>query len=111
MDNDLTSIQEARDLVNAAHTAQMIWAKAGQEQVDRVCAAMAEAAFQASERLGCSACEETGYGIPAHKKLKNEFGSRSVWESIKNIKTVGVVGHDPIRRIYEIAWPVGWWQL
>jgi len=107
MDNDLTSIQEARDLANAAHTAQLSWAKASQEQVDRVCAAMAEAAYQASERLGCAACEETGYGIPAHKKLKNEFGSRSVWESIKNVKTVGVVGQDPTRRIYEIAWPVG----
>ncbi|MGA9397114.1 MAG: aldehyde dehydrogenase family protein [Anaerolineaceae bacterium] len=107
MDNDLTSIQEARDLANAAHTAQLSWAKAGQEQVDRVCAAMAEAAYQASERLGRVACEETGYGVPAHKKLKNEFGSRSVWESIKNVKTVGVVGHDPARRIYEIAWPVG----
>ena len=68
---------------------------------------MAEAAFQASERLGRMACEETGYGIPAHKKLKNEFGSRSVWESIKDMKTVGVVAHDPNRRIYEIAWPVG----
>jgi acetaldehyde dehydrogenase (acetylating) len=107
MDHDLTSIQEARDLVNAAHSAQQVWAKASQEQVDRVCAAMAEAAFQASERLGRAACEETGYGIPAHKKIKNEFGSRSVWESIKDVKTVGVVAHDPTRRIYEIAWPVG----
>jgi acetaldehyde dehydrogenase (acetylating) len=107
MDHDLTSIQEARDLVNAAHSAQQVWAKASQEQVDRVCAAMAEAAFQASERLGRAACEETGYGIPAHKKIKNEFGSRSVWESIKDVKTVGVVAHDPTRRIYQIAWPVG----
>jgi acetaldehyde dehydrogenase (acetylating) len=107
MDHDLTSIQEARDLVNAAHSAQQVWAKATQEQVDRVCAAMAEAAFQAAERLGRAACEETGYGIPAHKKIKNEFGSRSVWESIKDVKTVGVVAHDPTRRIYEIAWPVG----
>jgi acetaldehyde dehydrogenase (acetylating) len=107
MDLDLTSIQEARDLVNAAHASQQVWVKANQEQVDRVCAAMAEAAFQASESLGRMACEETGYGIPAHKKIKNEFGSRSVWESIKDVKTVGVVAHDPAKRIYEIAWPVG----
>jgi acetaldehyde dehydrogenase (acetylating) len=107
MDQDLSSIQEARELATAAHEAQLIWAKASQEQVDRACAAMAEAAFQAAERLGQMACEETGYGYPAHKKLKNEFGSRAVWESIKDIKTVGVVAHDPTRRIYEIAWPVG----
>ncbi|MBN2678172.1 MAG: aldehyde dehydrogenase family protein [Anaerolineaceae bacterium] len=107
MDQDLISIQEARDLVNAARAAQQTWAKASQEQVDRVCAAMAEAAFQAAEMLGREACEETGYGIPAHKKIKNEFGSRSVWESIKDVKTVGVVGHDSARKLYEIAWPMG----
>jgi acetaldehyde dehydrogenase (acetylating) len=107
MDHDLTSIQESRDLVNSAHSAQQIWATASQEQVDRVCEAMAEAAYQAAERLGRMACEETGYGVPAHKKIKNEFGSRSVWESIKNVKTVGIVAHDPQRRLYEIAWPIG----
>ncbi len=106
-DKDLVSIQEARILAVAAHEAQKIWAAASQADVDRVCAAMAEAAYQASERLGRMASEETGYGVPEHKKLKNEFGSRYVWESIKDIKTVGVIGHDPVRRIYEIAWPAG----
>ncbi len=90
-----------------AGDAQRIWANATQEQVDRVCAAMAEAAYLASERLGRDAAEETGYGVPAHKKLKNEFGSRHVWESIKDIKTVGVVRYDSTRKVYEIAWPMG----
>lgn len=107
MDKDLASIQEARELAAAAFEAQRVWAKASQEQVDRVCAAMAEAAYQASERLGRLAAEETGYGVPAHKKLKNEFGSRILWESIKDIKTVGVIGYDAAKRIYEIAWPMG----
>jgi acetaldehyde dehydrogenase (acetylating) len=107
LDKDLLSIQQARQMVEAAHAAQQIWAKASQEQVDRVCAAMAEAAFQASERLGRMASEETGYGVPEHKKLKNEFASKHVWESIKNVKTVGVVRHDPQTRVYEIAWPMG----
>ncbi len=107
IDKDLASIQEARDLVNAAYEAWKVWSKASQEQVDRVCAAMAEAGFQASERLGRLAQEETGYGVAAHKKLKNEFGSRMVWESIRDLKTVGVIRHDPARRLYEIAWPMG----
>src|SRR3990172_6395004 len=68
---------------------------------------MAEAGYHASERLGRLAVEETGYGIPAHKKIKNEFGSRFVWESIRDTKTVGVIRHDPQRRLYEIAWPMG----
>jgi acetaldehyde dehydrogenase (acetylating) len=107
VDSDLASIQEARDLVQAAYTAWQSWARASQEQVDRVCAAMAAAGYAASERLGRLAHEETGYGVPEHKKIKNQFGSRSVWESIRDQKTVGVIRQDPQRRLYEIAWPMG----
>jgi acetaldehyde dehydrogenase (acetylating) len=107
MDKDLVSIQEAREKVNEAHAAWLTWSKASQEQVDRVCAAMAEAGYAAAERLGRLAQEETGYGVALHKKLKNEFGSRNVWESIRDVRTVGVIRHDPARRLYEIAWPMG----
>jgi acetaldehyde dehydrogenase (acetylating) len=107
LDKDLASIQEARNLVDAAHEAWKAWSRASQEDVDRVCAAMSAAGVQASERLGRQAQEETGYGVAAHKKLKNEFGSRIVWESIRELKTVGVIRHDPVRRLYEIAWPMG----
>ena len=107
LDKDLLSIQEARTLVTDAYAAWKIWSKASQEQVDRVCAAMADAAFGAAERLGRMAHEETGFGIPLHKKLKNEFASRNVWDSIKDIKTVGVIRNDVERHIVEIAWPMG----
>ena len=107
MDKDLLSIQEARDLADAAYQAQLIWGHASQEEVDRVCAAMADAAYLASGRLGQLAHEETGYGVAAHKKLKNELGSRVVWESIKNVRTVGVIRQDEQRRVFDIAWPMG----
>ncbi len=107
IDSDLLSIQEARDLAALAYEAQQVWGKASQEQVDRVCAAMAEAGFQSSDRLGRMASEETGYGVAAHKKLKNELASRILWESIKDVKTVGVIRQDPEKRLYEIAWPMG----
>ena len=107
MDTDLMSIQEARDLAERAYQAWQSWSKASQDEVDRVCQAMADAAYEASERLGYLAVEETGFGVPLHKKIKNQFGSRNVWESIKNIKTVGVINHDLAKKIYEIAWPVG----
>jgi acetaldehyde dehydrogenase (acetylating) len=107
MDQDLHSIQEARDLSTRAFNAWKVWAKASQEQVDKVCAAMSKAAFDASEWLGQLAHEETGYGVVAHKRLKNEFAARNVWESIRDIKTTGVIHHDPVKKIYEIAWPMG----
>ncbi len=107
LDNDLSSIQEARDLANASHEAWKTWSRASQAEVDRVCEAMAEAGYQASERIGRMAQEETGYGVAAHKKLKNEFGSRGVWQSIRDLRSVGILRHDPDRRLYEIASPMG----
>ncbi len=107
LDKDLTSIQEARDLTAQAYEAWKVWSKASQEQVDRVCAAMAEAAFAASERLARLAHEDTGYGVVAHKQLKNEFAARGVWNSIKDLRTVGVVRVDEHKKVYEIAWPMG----
>lgn len=106
-DKDLHSIQEARQVVERAYEAQKIWATATQQQVDRVCEAMAQAAFLGSERLGRMAAEETGFGVPEHKKLKNEFASKHVWDRIKDITTVGFVRQDKKNKIYEIAWPMG----
>ena len=106
-DKDLLSIQEARQMVERAYGAQRIWASATQQMVDRVCEAMAQAAFYASERLGRIAAEETGFGVPEHKKLKNEFASQHLWQRIKDIQTVGIVNKDQKNMIYEIAWPMG----
>jgi acetaldehyde dehydrogenase (acetylating) len=107
MDNDLVSIQEARDLVIAAREAQQQFLRASQAEVDRICAAMAEAACAAAERLGRLAAEETGYGVPEHKTLKNVLSSKLLWDAIKDIPTVGVIHHDPRRRLVDIAWPMG----
>lgn len=106
-DLDLQSIQEARCLAVACREAQRQWALADQATVDRVCQAMAETAFADAARLGQMAHDETGYGVPLHKRLKNEFASRQVWDSIKDLKTVGVIGRDERRKVIEIAWPVG----
>ncbi len=106
-DHDLQSIQEARSLAEAAYEAQQKFFRFSQEQVDRICAAMADAAYRESARLGQMASEETGYGIARHKMLKNHLGSKFLWEAIKDIKTVGVLSRDPARGIIEIGWPMG----
>jgi len=107
LDHDLLSIQEARNLATAAREAQKQFLRASQQQVDRICAAMAEAAQASAEQLGRKACEETGYGVPEHKTLKNLLSSKILWEAIKDIPTVGVIRHDERKKIYDIAWPMG----
>ncbi len=52
MDKDLGSIQEARDLALQAYEAQRIWAKASQEQVDRVCRGSSRGSFSSFRAVG-----------------------------------------------------------
>lgn len=107
LDPDLLSIQEARDLARAAKAAQAQWGKAGQEQVDRVCAAMAEAGAAAAADLGAQAVAETGYGVPEHKRLKNLLCSTLLWEHLKDIPSAGVIERDEARRLFKVAQPMG----
>ena len=106
-DDDLRSVQEARRLAVACRTAQRQFASASQAEVDRICAAMADAVFRDAARLGQLAHDETGYGVAEHKRIKIEFASRTVWESIRDIPTVGVLRRDEAKRVVEIGWPVG----
>jgi acetaldehyde dehydrogenase (acetylating) len=107
IDLDLLSIQEARTLASSARDAQRQFLHASQAEVDRICQVMSEAAFAASERLGRMAAEETGYGVPEHKTLKNILSSKILWDAIKDIPTVGIIRQDTKKKIYDIAWPMG----
>ena len=106
-DKDLRSIQHARQMVISAREAQKSWGFATQAAVDLVCEAMVEAAYVAAERLGRWAAEETGFGVPEHKKIKNQFASKAVWEAIQDVKTVGIIKKDDQKQLYQIAWPMG----
>ncbi|HWP82313.1 MAG TPA: aldehyde dehydrogenase family protein [Bacteroidota bacterium] len=107
LSKDLQSIQEVRDLVEKAKAAQLAFRSFSQEKVDAVVKAMADAGYAAAEKLGRMAHEETGFGKPEDKRRKNEFATKKVWESIKDLKTVGVINDDKERRIIEIAEPMG----
>lgn len=107
MDKDLQSIQEVRELVQKAKQAQLEFRAYDQARVDRIVKAMVDAGYEAAERLGRMAHEETGFGKPEDKKKKNEFATRRVWESIKDLRTVGVIREDREKRIIEIAEPMG----
>ena len=106
-DKDLKSIQEARHKAELAYESYLAFMDAPQHQVDQICEAMAQAAFEASSRLGQMAHNETGYGVAAHKRIKNEFSARNVWDSIRDIPTVGVIERDEAKGLIQIAWPVG----
>lgn len=106
-DKDLMAIQEMRSAIQKAKTAQDAYRHFTQEQVDKIVEHVANKAFQASEYLADMAVEETKMGVKEHKKIKNEVGSRAVFESIKDLKTAGVIREDKVNKVLEIADPYG----
>jgi len=104
-DKDLISVQQARDLVEAAHRAQVEVARFDQAKIDRICEAMAKAALRESPRVAALAVEETGYGVAEDKQVKNQFSAEIVWNYFKNLRTVGVVSET--KDVVEIASPRG----
>ncbi len=107
LDKDLQSIQEARDLARTAKDAQLEYQYFEQNQVDKIVKAMAEAGYAESEKLAKMAVEESGFGKWQDKVIKNQFGTKNVYESIKDLKTTGVVAIEENGKIVKIAVPMG----
>lgn len=107
LDKDIRSTQEVRNLVAKAKTAQLEYKHFNQAQVDKIIKAMADAGYEARERLAKMANEETGFGIVEDKITKNIFGSKTVYESIKDLKTVGIIDVQENGKIVKIAEPMG----
>jgi acetaldehyde dehydrogenase (acetylating) len=104
-DKDLVSVQQARDLVEAAHRAQSDVVRFDQAKIDRICEAMARAALREAARLGTMAVEETGFGVADDKREKNRFAAEDVWNYFRGLRTVGVVSES--KDVVEIASPRG----
>lgn len=107
LDRDLATLQEVRNLVNAAKKAQDILKTYTQEQVDRICLAIAEAGEKNACLLADMAVSESGMGKYEDKCFKNYFASKVLYEYIKDMKTVGIIRKDEVEKIWEVAEPVG----
>ena len=107
IDPDLRALQEVRDCVARAREAQRELAKLGQAEIDRLCAAVAEAGAAAALHVSRMAVEETGIGRVHYKVLKTLFGTNGTWDSIRSEKTVGIVSRDDKNGVVEVATPIG----
>ena len=107
LDRDLQSIQEVRDLIAAAKSAQKLYAKFDPARMKSIAAAVAKAGEENAERLAKMANEETGYGKWQDKVLKNLLGSRICYEYCKDMNVVGMLRERPEDGILEIGVPMG----
>ncbi len=106
-DKDLISIQEARTKVEKAYAAWLQYRTFSQAQVDAVVERMAAAARANAKRLADMAVEETGYGNPKDKYVKNLLCCDWLPRRMRGMKTVGVIREIPEERMVEIGVPVG----
>jgi acetaldehyde dehydrogenase (acetylating) len=107
VDRDLASVQEARDLVRRADEAQRAFARATQDDTDRVVDAMGRAASAEAERLARMAVDETRMGRYEDKVLKNRFAADDVLRYILPLRTVGIIRDLPEIGVQELAVPMG----
>lgn len=81
--------------------------KLNQEQVNYIVAKASVAALDQHGALAMHAFEETGRGVFEDKATKNLFACEYVVNNMRDLKTVGVISHDDVLGITEIAEPVG----
>ncbi|MGF0046845.1 bifunctional acetaldehyde-CoA/alcohol dehydrogenase [Streptococcus hyointestinalis] len=94
-------------LVEKALAAETLYATYSQEQVDKIVAAMALAGSEHSLELAQEAVAETKRGVVEDKDTKNHFATENIYNSIKDEKTVGIIGEDKISGQVQIAAPLG----
>ncbi|SFI37193.1 MULTISPECIES: bifunctional acetaldehyde-CoA/alcohol dehydrogenase [Microbacterium] len=94
-------------LVEQGQQALAEYASFTQEQVDHIVRKASVAALHHHGDLAVMAVEETGRGLFEDKAVKNMFACEHVTHSIIKQRTVGVISHDDITGITEIADPVG----
>lgn len=78
-----------------------------QEQVDKICQAMALAAEEHHMDLAVDAANETGRGVAEDKALKNIYASEYIWNNIRHDKTVGIIEDNDEDQTIKIADPLG----
>ncbi|MBK5245701.1 MAG: acetaldehyde dehydrogenase (acetylating) [Peptostreptococcaceae bacterium] len=107
IDHDLRSVQEARNLARLGKIAADQIADYTVEQIDKILCNMVRVAQENSVCLAEMAVEETGFGKVEDKTYKNHMASTSVYNAIKDMKTIGVIKEDEDDKVIDIAEPVG----
>ncbi|MCO6259169.1 bifunctional acetaldehyde-CoA/alcohol dehydrogenase [Staphylococcus epidermidis] len=81
--------------------------KKSQHEINDIVHQMSMAAVDQHMHLAKLAYDETGRGIYEDKAIKNLYASEYIWNSIKDNKTVGIIGEDKQKGLTYIAEPIG----
>ena len=98
-----------RELVDKGRAAQAVAACFSQEEVDRVCTAVAWEVYcdENIRKLAELAVSETGMGSVEDKMIKHKNKVLGVIDDVRKAKSVGLLEHDKEKGIRKYAKPVG----
>ncbi|WP_426709779.1 acetaldehyde dehydrogenase (acetylating) [Cetobacterium sp. SF1] len=106
-DKDLASIQRARELARKGKCAANKMADYTEEQIDKILKNMVKVARENEYNLAKMAVEETGFGKVEDKEFKNHLASTVLYDSIKDMKTIGIIEEDQEKKTLMVAEPMG----
>lgn len=81
--------------------------KKSQHEINDIVHQMSMAAVDQHMHLAKLAYDETGRGIYEDKAIKNLYASEYIWNSIKDNKTVGIIGENKQKGLTYVAEPIG----
>lgn len=94
-------------LIENARVAQKAIENYTQEQVDLLVREIGKTVYDNAEMLAKMAVEETRMGVYEHKVAKNKGKSKTIWNDLKDKKSVGMISRNEVTNIVEIAKPIG----
>ncbi len=106
-DADLRSIQEARQLAQQGEKAALALEGYSEEKIDKIIRNMVAVGERHALELAKMAVLETGFGIVEDKVYKNHLATGMLYESIKDMKTQGILSENKVNKTVELASPVG----
>lgn len=95
------------ELINKAQVAQQILETYTQEQVDALARAIGKTVYDNAELLARECVDETRMGVYEDKVGKCKGKSRTIWNSLKGKKSVGIIKEEPEKGLVYIAKPKG----
>lgn len=94
-------------MVEKAREAQRVYETFNQEKVDSIVKAIGKVIYDNAEILAKEAVEETRMGVYEDKVAKNRGKSKTIWNSLKDKKSIGIIDEDVENGLISIAKPIG----
>ena len=99
--------QNLNELLEKSRFALKEMLECTQEEVDMMCRVINKAVHENAQELAELAVEETNMGNVESKFVKNTTMGSGVWLTMKNKKSVGIIGEDKEKGLVTVAHPKG----